>query len=570
MSDPNPDSATSPSASPSAGPVTTAARLVRLRSEDDGIGLLFEGRQWTWRRVVEEAELRAQLLRSLRRDGPFHVGVLLENTPEYLFLLAGAALAGAVIVGINPTRRGAELATDIRRTDCQLLITDAMQLGLVDALDLGLAPGNLLVVDDDGYTDRLDDIRRSGHEARPVLPEPTPDQLFLLIFTSGSTVGPKAVRMTQGRAARASARVGFSSDDVLYSAMPLFHGNAISAAVLPALASGATLALRRKFSASNFLPDVRECGATFFNSVGRAIAHIVATPPTAHDRDHRLRYVLGPETSAQDKAAFTERFGVLLIEGYGSSENAIVLKPVPNARPGTLGRASTRDDIAVVDPDTWEELPAALFDQHGRLVNAEACIGELVGRKALSNFEGYYNNPEADAERSRNGWYWSGDLAYRDDEGILYFAGRSGDWLRVDSENFAAAPVERILARFEGVSGVAVYPVPDTSSGDQVMAALELASGVAFDPDTFSRFLAAQADLGTKWAPRFVRVVSALPVTATDKTDKKPLRAERWETDDPVWHRVGRSDRYVTLTPTDIGRMIAEFDVNGRSVLIGR
>ena len=376
--------------------------------------------------------------------------------------------------------------------------------------------------------------------------------------------------MTQGRAARASARVGFSSDDVLYSAMPLFHGNAISAAVLPALASGATLALRRKFSASNFLPDVRECGATFFNSVGRAIAHIVATPPTAHDRDHRLRYVLGPETSAQDKAAFTERFGVLLIEGYGSSENAIVLKPVPNARPGTLGRASTRDDIAVVDPDTWEELPAALFDQHGRLVNAEACIGELVGRKALSNFEGYYNNPEADAERSRNGWYWSGDLAYRDDEGILYFAGRSGDWLRVDSENFAAAPVERILARFEGVSGVAVYPVPDTSSGDQVMAALELASGVAFDPDTFSRFLAAQADLGTKWAPRFVRVVSALPVTATDKTDKKPLRAERWETDDPVWHRVGRSDRYVTLTPTDIGRMIAEFDVNGRSVLIGR
>ena len=128
--------------------------------------------------------------------------------------------------------------------------------------------------------------------------------------------------------------MGFSPDDVLYSAMPLFHGNALSAAVLPALASGATLALRRRFSASDFLPDVRECGATFFNSVGRAIAHIVATPPTGHDRDHRLRYVLGPETSAQDKAAFTERFGVPLIEGYGSSENAIVLKPVRDARPG--------------------------------------------------------------------------------------------------------------------------------------------------------------------------------------------------------------------------------------------
>ena len=559
-----------PSSGPIAGPVTTAARLVRLREQDDSTGLLFEGRQWTWREVVAEAELRAELLLSLRADGPFHVGVLLENTPEYLFLLAGAALAGAVIVGVNPTRRGAELATDIRRADCQMLFTDSAQVGLVEALDLGLAPDRLLVVDSDSYTHRLEGLRPSGDQVRPALPEPTADQLFLLIFTSGSTGGPKAVRMTQGRAARAASRVGFSSEDVLYSAMPLFHGNALSAAVLPALASGATLALRRRFSASNFLPDVRTCGATFFNSVGRAIAHIVATPPTEYDRDHRLRYVLGPETSAQDKATFTQRFGAPIIEGYGSSENAIVLKPVADPRPGALGRASSRDDVAVVDPDTGVELPGAVFDEHGRLTNAEACIGELVGRQALSNFEGYYNNPEADAERTRNGWYWSGDLAYRDADGIFYFAGRTGDWLRVDSENFAAAPVERILARFKGASGVAVYPVPDPSTGDQVMAALELEPGTTFDPHEFTAFLAAQEDLGTKWAPRYVRLVTALPVTATDKTDKKPLRAQRWETDDPVWHRAGRSDRYVPLTPADVGSMIDEFATNGRSALIGR
>jgi len=204
------------------------------------------------------------------------------------------------------------------------------------------------------------------------------------------------------------------------------------------------------------------------------------------------------------------------------------------------------------------------------LTNADACIGELVGRNARSNFEGYYNNPEADAERTRNGWYWSGDLAYRDEEGIFYFAGRTGDWLRVDSENFAAAPVERILARFEAASGVAVYPVPDSSTGDQVMAALELEPGRAFDPEAFSAFLAAQEDLGTKWAPRFVRVVRALPVTATDKTDKKPLRAERWETDDPVWHRQGRSQRYVPLGSADRERLDREFEANGRSDLIGR
>ncbi len=550
-------------------PVTTAAQLVRLRSEDDGMGLVFEGRRWTWRQVVVEAEVRAELLLSLRRDGPFHIGVLLENTPEYLFLLAGAALAGAVIVGINPTRRGAELANDIRRADCQLVLTDSSQMALLDQLDLGLEPAGLMAVDGADYVGRLDALRSSTDQARPALPDPDPDQLYLLIFTSGSTGGPKAVRMTQGRAARSAARVPFGPDDILYSAMPLFHGNALSAAVLPAFRSGATLALRRKFSASNFLPDVRTTGATFFNSVGRAISHIVATPPTEHDRDHQLRYVLGPETSAQDKAAFTERFGIPLFEGYGSSENAIILKPAPNARPGALGRASARDDIAVVDPETGRELPLASFDDLGRLTNADSCIGELVGRNVRSNFEGYYNNPEADAERTRNGWYWSGDLAYQDEEGVFYFAGRTGDWLRVDSENFAAAPVERILARFEQAGGVAVYPVPDATTGDQVMVALELKHGAAFDPDAFSSFLAAQRDLGTKWAPRFVRIVTSLPVTATNKTDKKPLRAERWDTTDPVWHRIGRDEHYVLMTQADVQTLLQAFEANGRSMLLG-
>ncbi len=147
------------------------------------------------------------------------------------------------------------------------------------------------------------------------------------------------------------------------------------------------------------------------------------------------------------------------------------------------------------------------------------------GGRPSPTFEGYYNNPEADAERTRNGWYWSGDLAYRDEEGIFYFAGRTGDWLRVDSENFAAAPVERILARFEGVSGVAVYPVPDTRTGDQVMAAFELEPGRPSTPSPSAPSWPPRPTWAPSGRPAFVRVVSALPVTATDKMDKKPLRA---------------------------------------------
>ena len=150
--------------------VTTASRLVRLRAEDDGTGLLFEGQRWTWRQVVSEAQRRAELLLDLREDGPFHVGVLMENTPEYLFLLAGAALAGAVIVGANPTRRGDELAADVRATDCQLLVTDSAMVQLVDDLDLGLRRNKLVLADAEPYRRRLADpalATRSGRDARP-------------------------------------------------------------------------------------------------------------------------------------------------------------------------------------------------------------------------------------------------------------------------------------------------------------------------------------------------------------------------------------------------------------------
>ncbi len=137
-------------------------------------------------------------------------------------------------------------------------------------------------------------------------PPPEPETLFALLFTSGSTGAPKAVRMTQGRAARAVPNAMFDADDVLYCAMPLYHGNALNANLFSALRSGATIALRRKFSASAFLPDVQRYGVTYFNTVGRALNHILSTPESADDRNHSIKYVLGPETAPADVRAFRE------------------------------------------------------------------------------------------------------------------------------------------------------------------------------------------------------------------------------------------------------------------------
>jgi fatty-acyl-CoA synthase len=280
-----------------------------------------------------------------------------------------------------------------------------------------------------------------------------------------------------------------------------------------------------------------------------------------------LRLGFGTEASALDRQRFEARFGCRLIENYGSSEGVIAIVRMPGCPEQALGKPRPGEgaDVAVMDPATGEECAAAVFDAHGRLVNGDEAIGELVRRDSGARFEGYYNNEQATAERVREGWYWSGDLAYRDADGWFYFAGRSADRLRVDSENFAAAPIEGILSRMPGVVMVAVYPVPDARTGDQVMAALELVPGAEFDPDAFASFLAAQPDLGTKWAPRYVRIVDHIPLTANNKVNKQPLRGARWETGDAVWLREAADAPYRRMSEVDAAALRAEFASHGRA-----
>jgi fatty-acyl-CoA synthase len=552
--------------------MTTVARLLLDRADDDHTGLRYGEESWTWRQVVEASAGWASWLGRVRREGPFHVGVLLDNVPEYLFLLGGAAWAGATLVGINPTRRGAELAADIRHTDCQVLVTDTTQRELIDGLDTGVDRDRVFVIDDPAL---MADVRTPG--PRPEL-LPAPDALYLLLFTSGSTGAPKAVRVSQGRLADAGSTMakgsGFSADDVLYCAMPMFHGNALNTCVVPAMAAGACLVVRRRFSASGFLPDVRHYGVTYFNYVGRALAYVLATPAQPDDAQNSLRFGFGTDASPSDISAFKKRFGCPIVEGYGSSEGAISMTRVPGTPRQALGMPPPGTEVAIVDPVSGRECPVALIDGGGRLLNAADAIGEIVSRNGADRFEGYYANEEAEAERTRGGWFWSGDLGYRDEAGFFYFAGRPADWLRVDGENFAAAPVERILARFGGVSTAVVYPVPDPRTGDQVMATLELVPGASFDPSAFASFLALQEDLGTKWAPRFVRIVDHVPLTGTNKIDKRPLRSAAWITADPVWWRpfVGRGDdevpAYRLLTALDVDGLQEELVAHGRSGLL--
>jgi acyl-CoA synthetase (AMP-forming)/AMP-acid ligase II len=544
----------------------TIAELVRARAADEHAAILFDDRSWSYAEYVTACAERAALLDELRRPGPFHVGVLLDNVPEFAMWLGAAAVAGAVVVGINPTRRGAELARDITHTECQLLVTEARHAPLLDGVDTGVGADRTFDVESAAYTDAL------GRHRGAVLPdvEVADSDLYLLLFTSGTSGAPKACLCSQGRLGRIGRRladmVKIGPEDVCYVAMPMFHSNALMAGWAPALAGGATTALRRKFSASGFLPDVRKFGVTYFNYVGKPLSYVLATPERPDDAENSLRLVFGNEGADLDIDRFSRRFGVPVIDSYGSTEGGAIVQRTPDMPPGALGRGA--DGMAVLDPETGVERPPGHFDADGLLLNPDEAIGELVNRLGATGFEGYWNNDEANTARVHDGIYWTGDLAYRDEQGYFYFAGRDYDWLRVDGENFAAAPVERILARHREVVLAAVYAVPDPDVGDRVMAALQLRPGATFDPEHFASFLAAQPDLGTKWTPRFVRIAATLPVTETSKVLKRVLRRDRWETDDEVWWQPEKSGGYQRFTAADVDALRAEFTARGRQLVL--
>jgi fatty-acyl-CoA synthase len=518
----------------------TLQQLLRGRIDEHTPAVKYGEQVWTWCEHLRDAStMAAALIGAADPDRPLHVGVLLGNTPEMLTAMAAAALGGYVLCGINDTRRGAALARDILRADCQILLTDPAHHRLLEGLDL---PGVQVF---DTSSEQWSALLASAGTLAPYR-EVAPTDTFMLIFTSGTSGEPKAVQVTHLTVLFAGTtlieRFEIGPSDVCYLSMPLFHSNALLAGWSVAVGAGAAM-VPATFSASGLLPDLRRYGVTFMNYVGKPLAYVLATPEQPDDHDNPLRVAFGNEASDRDIAEFSRRFDCTVWDGFGSTEGAIIITREDGCPPGSLGRGFP--GVAIYNPDTLTECPPARFDEDGALINAGEAIGELVNTTGAGLFAGYYNDPDATDERLRHGMFWSGDLAYCDEEGWIYFAGRSGDWLRVDGENMATAPIERIVQRLAAVNHVAVYAVPDEQVGDQVMAAIVLQDNADLTPDQFGEFLAAQPDLSPKAWPRYVWLTDRLPTTATNKILKRELRVRGATPDSGVlWTRVGRSNRY--------------------------
>lgn len=518
-----------------------------------------------WASVVRAAARRAEAFSALAADlapapggssAPPHVGLLLDNSPEYVAWLCAAATTELVAVGLNDTRAPASLARDVATADVRLVVHDDGHADLARELARRTATP-VLSVDAIGVPPvgaegavipRADRPTPGGHPLRPyprdgdaptpgaLDPDPLdPDALVALVFTSGSTGDPKAVRVTQRKIAAPARMLAERFDlggpeDCLYNAMPLFHSNAMLVAWPIAVLTGCDLALRRRFSASRWLRDVRCTGATFANYVGTPLSYVLATPERTDDADNPVRIVYGNEAGAAVRERFAARFGVRVVDGFGSTEGGVAVSRTPDTPAAALGPLP--DGALVVDPDTDRPCPTAVLRDDGGLANPSEAIGELVG-SGPGLFAGYYRNAAADAERMRGGLFRTGDLAYVDAAGYVYFAGRTSTWMRVGGENLAAAPIERVLAEHPAVREVAVYGIPaEGRPGDEVAAAVVLREGGADTADTadtavapeaarfaagLGAFLTARADLSARQWPSLVRISAGLPRTPSFK-----------------------------------------------------
>jgi crotonobetaine/carnitine-CoA ligase len=445
------------------------------------------------------------------------VGLMLPNGEPFLTVYVALGKLGAIVVPINPAYRGYLLEYVLADTACSVLFADAT---VTDALRPTLAtlpaPPRLVVVGADVGTLAPGEVDYATvHDAPPVRtrPDVTFTDVNCVIYTSGTTGPSKGVPLTNAHGVHKAYEVNrvcqMSSDDVIYSPLPLFHSMALLRGVLAAVVSGGECVLRDRFSASQYWDDVRRHGATIGHCVFTIPQILKKAPPSPRDRDHTLRCLYQGRYDAE----FEERFGVRLIEGYGLTEAGVAtyVRADEPPRPGSCGRVSDEWEVQLVDDD---DLPVPA-----------GAVGEIVLRPRLPWLvtPGYLNKPEATAATFRNLWFHTGDLAVVDDDGYYYFKDRKKDSMRRRGENVSSWELEQVVRELAGVDEAAATPFPSPVGEDEIRVFVTLLPDEALAPEAVVEHC--ERRLPGFMVPRYVEIVDALPRTPTGRIQKFELRS---------------------------------------------
>lgn len=455
------------------------------------------------------------------------VGILMENRPELLTAIYGTMLAGAVFVAINVQLTPAEASYIASNAAIRALVTEPGLLPVARSLQAGPGLELLVVAPGDSGAEVPEGAQKAAWEellADPVEPVPadvTGGDLAVIQYTSGTTAFPKGVMHTHRSllsAGLARARhMGYGPDDTMLVVVPLFHLNA-QLAVMMGLAAGFRVVLRRRFSASRFWSDVQRHAVTSLHGLQAIPRILLARDPEPDERDNPLRTVVG--VLGRDlHRAFEERFGVALVTVYGLTEDPMPVLAPPRGFPpewddklDSAGRP--------VDPEVHR---IRIVDEQGHDLPPDR-TGEIV-KRSPATMTGYFNDPEGTAAVLRDGWLFTGDLGFVDEDGFLYFVGRRKDTIRRAGELIAAAEVEAAIGSHPAVAEVAVVGVPDPIRHEEVKAFVVLADGRSPQEVGPAEILDhCRGRLAPFKIPRYVEYRRELPKTATLKIRKDELR----------------------------------------------
>ncbi len=456
------------------------------------------------------------------------VAIMCGNRPELLLTILGCGWLGAIAVPINTASRGAQLAHILGNCGARLLVVEGQLSSALISVDrTRIALETVWIVGDDQAHDLPHlNVAPFPPPAKAIPPHPVePGDTFAILYTSGTTGLSKGVCCPHAQyfwwAFYTGELLGVGAGDVLMTTLPLFHTNALNS-FFQALLNGATLIVEPRFSASRFIAGLIEQQATVTYVLGAMVPILLAQEPQEADRAHKVRVALAPAVPADFHQRFVERFGIGLIDGYGSTEtNCIMGAPLSAQRPGTMGRLLSGFAARVVDTHD-NEVP-----------DGEA--GELILRadEPFAFATGYFGMPEKTVEAWRNLWFHTGDRVVREPDGFYRFVDRMKDAIRRRGENISSYEVEQVLVGHPAVANAAVFPVRSELAEDEVMTAVVLRPGARLTHAALLDYC--QPRMPYFAVPRFVEFVDTLPVTENGKVTKYKLR-ERGVTD-AAWDR---------------------------------
>lgn len=583
-----------------AAPFVLGAHIEARAEHPDVAGrtvLLKDDRSWTYKQYRDESVRMAHFLlgRLGRIDDarPGHVAMILENHPELMFLYGGCGYAGLSLFGVNTGLRGEVLAGVLNQSRSRVLVVDQRFQEDVEKVRGQLkhvAPENILYVRaGEGALAGPDigeavtrEIGADGGKLAPPAVDVTPETPLMVIYTSGTTGLPKGILnnhlklLAIGMAV--SSNLGLGQDDVGYACMPLFHSNAMFLGFMPAFWVCGALSMRERFSASSFLPDVRRHGVTYWNYVGEPVHYVLGAvekqyggdlakirAEVTNDPKNTLRWAVGNGAAAPDIERFMDWLGLEdMFELYGSTEAAISTFRKKGDPRGSVGEVT--DAAVQILNERGESCPPATLGPDGKITNYAAAVGEICRVAADTGlFQGYFDNPDANTSKYRDGVYHSGDLGHileRDGKRYLFFDGRTDDWIRKDGENFSALQVARLVQEHPDIVLAAAYGVPCEVSDELVMVALKLRPGATFDPKAFFDFCEDQVVNGgmdRKWFPDFVRLVDEFEYTQTEKILVRNLKKVHFDRNrlpnEPLYWRRRGDDAYKPFAAADYAEL---------------